>query len=254
VAGMSALDPYRSAVHYDLEFAHRVEDLRHYLRLAQRCGGPVLELGCGNGRVTLPMARAGVAMHGVDNSADMLADLKRRLQAESDAVRARTQVRLQDFRELTGPAQYPLALLPFNTLLHCHDHRDVLRLLHGVRSCLLPGGLFALDIYRPTPDLHGPAPDVAERQHIDPSSGETVRSFQQSRYDPLTQINRVQYTFLHADGEQHEVTLELRMFYPQELRALLDWAGFDIVQQASDFQGTAVSATSARWVALLKPR
>src|SRR5690349_11372890 len=86
----NALDSYSlSAQYYDPVYAEKpsLEDVPFYLELAKRIGGPVLELACGTGRVLLPIARAGIAIHGVDNSVPMLNVLSKNLKREAKDVR-----------------------------------------------------------------------------------------------------------------------------------------------------------------------
>ena len=77
------------AGHYDAAYAKKqfLADIPFYVDLAKRAGGPVLEIACGTGRVLLPIARAGIAIDGVDNSAAMLGVLKARLEREPRDVR-----------------------------------------------------------------------------------------------------------------------------------------------------------------------
>src|SRR5678815_2448305 len=67
---------------YERFYADRKADVDHYVALASAHGGPVLEIGCGNGRILLPIARAGVRVMGVDRSLPMLADLRAKVRAE----------------------------------------------------------------------------------------------------------------------------------------------------------------------------
>jgi len=252
---MTGDDLYRDPGLYDLEYADHVEDVVHYSRLAAQARGPVLELGCGTGRLTLPMARAGARVTAIDSAASMLQGLRERLRHESLEVQRRIVVRAGDFRALTEPAVHHLALLPFNALHHCTDHRDVLSLLASVRRALVPGGRFALDCYLPDPALYARDPDARheERAFVDPATGEVLISWEMGRYDPLTQIHEVRYIYRYPSGDERTVRLTLRMFYPQELRALLDWGGFRIVYEAEDFEGTPLHGASLKWVLLLEP-
>src|SRR5215470_3926978 len=99
---MSAAAEYRkiSAKYYDEAYARKedLEDLPFYLDLAKRSGGPVLELACGTGRVLLPIAREGIAIHGVDNSSAMLNALRSNLQREPKDVRELVSVFEGDIR------------------------------------------------------------------------------------------------------------------------------------------------------------
>lgn len=249
-------DPYGSPLHYDLEYADYRDDIDWYVRLASRQGGPVLELGCGNGRITLPIAEAGVDVRGIDANPKMLEDLARRLHAAPDPVRAHVTLARGDFRAIEADPVHPLVILPFNTVHHCKGHRDVLALLRGVRGALRPGGRFALDMYLPYPALYERDPDerYGECVFTDPRTGGPIESWEQSWYDPLEQVHRVTYSYDHGGGRVHHVRLSLRMFYPQEFRALLDWADFDVLAEASDFHGRPVQADSTKWVLLLAPR
>src|SRR5438874_377731 len=81
-------DPYAAlARFYDLDHAGFADDLDFWRNLARQIGGPVLEVGCGSGRVLLPLARAGFEVVGIDTSAPMLDRLKARLHAEPAAAR-----------------------------------------------------------------------------------------------------------------------------------------------------------------------
>src|ERR687886_680839 len=74
-------------------------DVQFYVAEAARAHGPVLELGCGTGRVLLPMARAGATVVGLDGSREMLARCRAKLQAESEATRDRVTLREGDVRD-----------------------------------------------------------------------------------------------------------------------------------------------------------
>jgi SAM-dependent methyltransferase len=253
---MAISDPYDSPLHYDLEYVDQVADIRWYVELARRHGGPLLELGCGNGRITLPIARSGVEIHGVDRSRPMLDSLEDKLRSQPVSVRSLVHVEQADFLKLRGPARFPLVILPFNTIHHCATHRDVLSLLDGVRKVLLPGGTFALDFYLPAPELYGRDPKVryGERTFTDPRTGAEITSWEQSGYDALGQVHNVRYIYRHANGKVHEVHLPLRVFFPQELRALLDWGGFAVSEEYAGFDRSPLRDDSSKWVMLLEPQ
>jgi SAM-dependent methyltransferase len=252
---MSGDDLYRDPALYDLEYADKVDDVVFYARLAARAGGPVLELGCGTGRLTLPMARAGATVTGIDAAEPMLRALRGRLALEDGAVRRRVTTRVGDFTRLSEPPVYALAVLPFNALHHCAHHRDLLALLDGVRRALRPGGRFVLDCYLPDPALYARDPDARyeERVFVDPVSGERLLSWETGRYDPLSQVHEVRYVYRSEPGDERVVALRLRMFYPQELRAILDWAGFRVVDEAEDFEGSPLHEASLKWVLTTEP-
>ena len=248
-------DPYREPVLYDLEYGDLTEDIAWYVALARRHRGPVLELACGNGRITVPIARAGVEVHGVDVSTAMLADLERKLRAEPESVRLRVRYTQLDYRKLHLPVRYPLVIMPFNSLHHCMSHRDVLDLFAGVRGLLAPDGLFALDCYLPDPALYARDPDqlYGARDFVDPRDGSRLTSWEQSHYDSLEQVHHVTYTYQHPDGTAEQVELHLRMFYPAELRGLVDIAGFRFEALYGDFAGSEARPGANKYVMVLSP-
>lgn len=254
--GMRA-DPYRHPRLYDIEYADLDKDITHYVGIARRRGGPLLELGVGNGRIALPVARTGAEVHGVDRSADMLADLRRKVLAEQAEVQARVRFWEGDFRRLEAPTRYPTVFWPFNTLHHCESHTDLVDALTGIRRALLPDGRLFLDCYLPDPALYARDPDAiyGETTFNDPVTGEEIESWERSWYDPLRQVHHVTYSYYWPrSGRQEDIALDLRVFYPQELKALVDWGGFDVIHAAGGFHGGPVRADSRKWVAELRPR
>jgi SAM-dependent methyltransferase len=248
-------DAYHAPFLYDLENAHYTEDIAFYTRHA-RPAGSVLELGCGNGRLTSALARAGVRVVGVDRSVPMLVSLGGRMAAESEEVRERVTALEGDFTDLPDLGTFPLVLLPFNALHHARDHRDVLALLDGVRRHLAPGGTFLLDCYLPDPELYNrdPGGRYEYRDFEDPIRKERLRSWEESWYDPLAQVHHVKYCYRRPNGQVLVMDLKLRMFGHAELLGLIDLGGFDLVHEWSDFEGSPVVARSVKWVLSLRPR
>ena len=245
-------DPYREPRLYDLEYATQIEDVQHYRTLASRYGGPILELGCGNGRITVPIAKSGLRIHGIDSSAAMLADLELKRASKTLPTLSFEQGNFCDF---TAKEKFRLIILPFNAVHHCHSHRDLLGLLSCVREALVPSGLFALDCYLPDPDLYQRDPNkrYEEQVLVDPRTNRPLETWEQGHYDTWNQIHHVHYVYRQADGTEERAHLALRMYYPQEMLAMLDWAGFEIVHQASDFAGRAMHATALKWILHLRP-
>ncbi len=249
-------DPYREPSLYDLEYEDHIEDIRYYTTLAVRSRGPVLELAVGNGRIAIPTARAGVEVHGLDVSGPMLQDLRTKLASEEPQVQERVRAWQDDYRHFSAPRRYPLVTLPFNALHHCADHRDLLSLLGAVRRALEPKGRFALDCYLPDPRLyHRQAEDrYGARDFVDPRTGGVLSSWEQSWYEVLTQVHHVTYVYRSASGHEDRVELHLRMFYPAELRGILDLAGFELLSLSQDFKGTPPTAAAVRYVMVLAAR
>src|SRR5918998_5714940 len=143
---------------YDLENADDPAfDLAYWERLVrERAPARVLELACGTGRVTLPLARLGVAgtVVGIDLSEPFVERARSRLAAEEEAVRGAVELRVGDMRAPGLPAgSFDLVLLPFNALAYLETRADRVAALGAVRDLLSPGGVFAFDLIQPRYDF-----------------------------------------------------------------------------------------------------
>jgi len=140
-----------SAKYYDGANAVKADlvDLPFYVDLAKKFGGPVLEIGCGTGRVLLPIARQGIAIHGVDNSLPMLGVLKTHLRQESREVRRNVHLHRGDMRQFRLQKKYPLVIMPFRPLKHLRTVDDQVRALASAAFHLKKDGIFAFDVFFP---------------------------------------------------------------------------------------------------------
>lgn len=228
-----------------------------YVALATRHAGPtskatVLEYGVGNGRIALPLARHGVNVVGVDQSAPMLADLQERLDTEGPEVARRVTMKRGDMRRLALGRRFPLVLCPFNTALHLYTREDVERFLARARAHLAPGGLFVGDISVPVPrDL---ARDPNKAHHAPrfrhPGTGDVVRYWEHFDYDRARQVLFVSMMFepVARPDAGWMAPLAHRQFYPQEWEALLHYNGFDLVKTEGDFAGSPFDRSSESFV------
>ncbi len=252
---------YDDPAYYTKTYRRRLDDVRYYVDLAESRGGPVLELGCGNGRIAVPLARGGVEVAGVDLSAPMLADLRARLAAEEPEVRARVTLRRGDMRAVRLGRRFPLVFCPFNAFLHLYERRDVERFLATVRAHLAPRGELVFDVSIPEPTELARKP---ERAYSAPSfvypgadggPGERVRYTERFDYDKLRQVLFVAMEFIPESGAEAWMTpLAHRQFHPAELEALLHYNGFEVTRRAGDFDGSAPTNESASLIVHARAR
>ncbi|MGD8278709.1 MAG: class I SAM-dependent methyltransferase, partial [Gemmatimonadota bacterium] len=127
-------------------------DIVFYVEAAVQAGGPVLEVGCGTGRVLIPSARAGARMVGVDLSAPMLAICRAKLRNESEEVRSAVQLVQADMREFALSRKFALATIPFRPFQHLMTTEDQLSCLATIRTHLIDGGRLILDVFNPSLD------------------------------------------------------------------------------------------------------
>lgn len=244
-------DFYRHPELYDLEYEGLVEDMGHYLRLAKGLER-VMELGCGTGRLTLPIARSGAEVVGLDRAPAMLDRLRARVRAEP---RLRVSLIEGDFRDFSAPGLFDLIILPFNALHHLRIAEDFLSMSRCVQTILKPGGVFALDLVVPDPTFWARDPEGQHeiRWYPDPEGGK-MKSWENGFYDPITQINWVRYHYKRASGRLQEIRVPMRMFYPQEIQGLVRIAGWTIRRMDGDFMGNALRAGHGKVVLELTVR
>ena len=216
-------------------------DVDFYRRLANEAHGSVLELGCGTGRILLPIAADGHSCVGVDSSSSML-----------DALRAKTDgngpelivARLQDFD--LGGRRFGLIFSAFRVFQHLETVEDQLACLERVKGHLAPGGSFAFDVFNPR--LEGMSdPEVPERENIRfRDAGDEMIRYEAVTRDPVNQLIEVTFRYERCRNEEvvsSETTcFKMRWFTRFELEHLVARAGFDRVQMYGDFDLSPVVA------------
>ena len=247
-------DPYAEAALYDLEYAGHDEDVSWYILQSLRSRGRVLELGCGTGRLTLPIARAGISVVGIDRAPSMLRALQQKLQDEEPDVQARITPIEGDYfsAEICGP--FGAVLWPFNALHHAAGPAQLRKMLDRAWAWLRPGGLLALDCYLPDLELYDRDPNIRYEPRVfqDSRTGHTLHSWEQGWWDAANRVHHVLYVYRHPDGREERTRLRLRMYEQDELRTLISDAGFTLEHQASDFQGGLLTPEALKFVALAR--
>lgn len=179
---------FEDPLYYSETYGWRDEDVVYYRDVAKE-RGRVLEHGIGNGRVALPMARAGVDVTGLDHTRAMLDHLRSQLANEPIDVRRRVHLREGDVRTARLGKRFPLIICPFNAALHLYTRQDVEQWLARVREHLEPRGELVFDISIPVPSDLARDPSVAYRippfEH--PTAGR-VRYREHFDYDRVRQI------------------------------------------------------------------
>lgn len=230
---------FADPVYYTAAYADRTADIDYYVGLATEADCSVLEYGCGNGRIALPLARLGLPVTGVDHSPAMLADFRRRLRQEPADVRGRVTLRRGDMRAVQLGRRYGLVLCTFNTLLHLYTRRDMERFCAGVLQHLRPGGRFVFDVSLPDPVELGrdPLRPYHSPRFRHASTGQVVRYSECFEYEPLSQILEIRMRFepKHRPEDHWSTPLTHRQFFPQELEALLHYNGLRIETVHADY-------------------
>jgi SAM-dependent methyltransferase len=234
-----------AAAFYDADYGvlSRVEDVAFYVELARECGGPVLEMGCGSGRVLLPTARAGVEITGLDGSPEMLANLRRVLADEPEEVRRRVRLVEGDIRDADAGGRFALVTSPFRVVQHLVPRADQRAWLRNVARHLAPGGNLVFDVYQPDFGLIVDSP-VATADLERREDGVTLRRFSWADHQIETQTCDLRFEWVaEEEGGGGGRTLAAaqtttRWFTRPELENLLELEGFEATDVWGAFDRT----------------
>lgn len=236
---------YFNGRHYDQRYKKFVEDIPFWMRMAKQYGDSILELACGTGRISIPMAKEGYRVTGIDISDSMLAEAKRKL------CEARICLELikADVRDFHLRRKFNLAIFPANTICHLLTFQDLEACFRCVKRHLEPSGKFVIDVFNPRFDilLRNRSQRYPHSEYSDPDGKGTIVITEASDYDSASQINTITL-FYNIPGMSIEVVEELRMriYFPQELDELLKYNGFRVEVKLGDYDGKPFRSDAPR--------
>jgi SAM-dependent methyltransferase len=351
IAGATPSDAHPSTGHAIVGVVPLLHDGRYYdafhtfmtrdIELWRWLAGPrrdpgcrILELGCGTGRVTIPLARDGHDVTGIDTSASMLETARHKATAENP--RGRVTFVQRDMRELVrvsvgsgrprheasdpitaapdgdavavapipdapiavtpiavtpivvapssaariavasvavapidvapiamvaplheapdpiaaldSDGAFDLVIAPFNVLRLLIERDDLERMLAGVRRALRSGGRFAFDVTAPVPGQLVPELPVTTHRHVDPIDGTPIVATHVRRYDRFRQVITLDVSYQLSGGRTDVDQLVQRVYFPQELFALLAYNGFDVCELYGDYDRRPIDASTPQLI------
>lgn len=232
----------RFAPFYDNDYRNYSDDIQLVVDLAQDAGESALEMGCGTGRVLIPLAATGCRVTGVDNSPALLALARRK--AEQAGVTARLQLFEDDLRSFALPEKgFDFAFCVSNTLMHLNTQADQMAALRTVHRHLRPGGRLLIDLFNPDiPHLTAISgvQELADRWE-DEEREATVLKWVVRRVEVAEQLQETTFIYesVFADGRVEKAVLPftLRFLWPSEGELLLEKAGFRVEEIWGDCDG-----------------
>ena len=224
-------------------------DVAFYVGEAARNGAAssatILELGCGTGRVLLPLARSGHTITGLDRSPAMLSRCRAKLAAEPDAVQDRVALYQGDVRDFSvdPPASggFSLVIAPFRVMQHLTTIPDQLRCLSAIHRHLAPGGRFVLDVFNPNFGLmaRDRSAEVEDTAEFRLSDGRHLRRTSRvTGVQWIDQVSDIELIYYVRTGEHVERIVQafsMRWYTRPELEHLLERAGFRVDAMYGDF-------------------
>jgi SAM-dependent methyltransferase len=241
-----------AARYFDADTSAFLEDLPVIQAYARSTRGPLLELGCGTGRLLVPLARAGYTLTGVDLSEDMLGLAQAKVTAAG--LSERVTLLQGDFGRIALHETYRFAFIVMNTFLHLLSRAEQLQALSHWHAHLAAGGLMLIDVF---------APDVSElanlqglvefdKSWVDPASGATVLKQFIRTVDQANQIVHAVmiYDEIARDGQLRRTTVpfDLRYVWRFEAELLLEQAGFIVEDVFGDWELVPFDSASQRLI------
>lgn len=219
------------------------KDIDFYIEAAQESEGPVLELGCGTGRVLLPVARSGIEIVGLDFSPHMLAECRDRLDREPEEVQARVQLVEADMRDFNLGRKVRLVTIPFRPFQHLTNIEDQINCLKNIHHHLESGGRLILDVFNPSLDAltrdnlgeeFGEEPEFTT-----PDGRRVIRRHKVVARDLHRQViqSELIYYVTYPDGREERLVhaFPMRYLFRYEALHLLERCGFEVEHLYADF-------------------
>ncbi len=251
--GWHGWDDY--APFYDWENARTLgrRDVPFWLRMTSVVKGPVLELGCGTGRITMPLAHEGVHVVGVDRSGEMLLRARRRVRRQRrgtkpDLIRG-------DIRHLPFPdASFQLVMAPYGILQSLLSDRDLTTTLSEVARVTEPDGMFGLELVADLPSWREHAKKVSLRGSRSPG-GTQVTLLESVRQDTAKGLTIFDQEFVERRGRvvrRHSFALTFRTLSVPQMTRRLEKAGFEVEMRLGDYQGGPWEPDAEVWILLAR--
>lgn len=245
---LDCFDLYEDAEFYDAEFATRDLEIPFFRKHARLATGPVLEVACGTGRITLPIARDGVDVTGLDVSRPMLDQARRHAAAGGLNV----EWIEQDCRDMDLTRRFGLIFSATNAMQHLLDFESACAFLRSVRRLLAPGGQLILDVFNP--NLAKLARPTTRYLHktIATSDGPDIRVEVASEYRANTQILHFDLFYFRSEQLIRTKRVNMRCYFPEELLGLCRCHGLEIVSRFGSYDEGPFTSDSPKQILICK--
>jgi len=252
--GHEGWDQY--APFYDWENARTLgrRDVAFWRTLALQSPGPVLELGCGTGRISIPLARAGVPLVGIDRSEAMLARARRRItrgRLTAHARLLRGDIRALPFR----PSTFPLVMAPYGVLQSLLRERDLASTLQSVARVLKPRATFGIELVADLPSWDEYKKRVSLAGWRGGRRGAHVTLIETVRQDRNRRLTIFDQQFVERRGSRrrtHSFSLMFRTLSVPQMTRRLEKTGFEISALLGDYRGGPWDPRADVWMILAR--
>ncbi|QSJ14339.1 class I SAM-dependent methyltransferase [Nostoc sp. UHCC 0702] len=234
--------------HYDLIYDNYYpipnlarSDIPFWLDIASQYGDPILELSCGTGRLAVPLAEKGFQVTGID-LADSMLEVAKSKSSQVEWIKA-------DMQNFDLGRKFPLILLPVNGIWHLLNLAALEACFDCIKKHLTTGGKFIIDTFNPGTkiglDILFDSRNNLYSVYPDPLSKGTVVVTSSNELDLTQQIYKMKLSFKLAGEEKEQVEeMTYRLYFPQELEALLKYNGFKIEHKFGGYDRSPFNSNS----------
>ncbi|MCD4786246.1 MAG: class I SAM-dependent methyltransferase [Candidatus Eremiobacteraeota bacterium] len=238
------------------------KDIDFYKKYARDSEGEILEMGCGTGRILIPIARAGRNITGLDLSDYMLERCKEKVKKESGEVQRRIKLVKRDMSDFDLSKKFNLIIIPFRAFQHLLSIEDQLKCLECVDKHLNDNGKLIIDFFQvnmsflTNPDYKVEKEDVSEIKLPDGRKlRRTTRIAKQHRAEQCNETEIIYY-IIHPQGKKERLVqaFPFRYFFRYEVIHLLARRGFRVVDLFGDFDASELNDHSPEMIFVAKKR
>jgi SAM-dependent methyltransferase len=233
---------------YDLDQRDNlIADIPFYLDYAKKYNGLVLELGCGTGRVSLELAKAGHSITGLDLSEKMLEIFRNKVKILPDDLQNRIEIINGNMSNFNIDKKYSLIIAPFRVFQLLTKDTDIKNCLNCIKKHLDSNGVFIINVFRPNKllDESWCSGENIQWEREDPNTGfHVIKKDLRERIDIKNQIIYPKFIFEIVDknGNVEKITddLELKYYYYDQLKEILDRNGFTVIEEYGRYDKTGI--------------
>ena len=212
-------------------------DIPFYIDYATKQKGEILELGCGTGRVSIPLARKGFSVTGLDLSNEMLDVFREKIDKESE-LKDKITIIHGDMSDFTIYKRFSMIIAPFRAFQALTDDNAIKNSLRCIKEHLTDDGIFIINVFNPRPvmDESWCYPETVQWEHFDENTRNyVVKKHWGDRIDTVNQIIYPHFAYEVTDKKlsktRHTEDLKLKYYYDNQLTQVIADAGFKIKEK-----------------------
>ena len=217
---------YHNPQRYDDQYWWKKNDIEFWKKIYhQHKGNEILELGCGTGRLSIPLLKEGADYTGIEISKEFCDHAKNKIKEK----KLTAKILKQDFRNFQLNRKYDMIFIGFNTFLHLLNDSDAMQFFHSVKKHMHAKTLFYIDIFVPNPlFLYRNKKRIKNIEYADSITKKITYIDEICNYDRITEINKITWIYYSDNATEEKYYFTMRMYFPNTMNKLIQNAGLSI--------------------------